>query len=258
MKNYLIIVEGSHDIALIEKLLCLNGINEKINNADDLPGVWKHTIPTRYPFNAERLERISPIPSFVKNPEISVAIKNANSDTEIMFVLKQTLQLMEVSEVDKLSGIMLVCDADNNTADVKRQRLLASRNEDMNFSLNEYTMELDVNVKKIPLYTFIFPDNENGGNLENLLLQTAEIAYPELLALAKEYVKSASVYRNDLKKEQKAKKAVVGCIANVMKPGKANQVSIADDDWVSFKTLHECNMLQKLNTELKKMISYNP
>lgn len=123
MKNYLIIVEGAHDIALIEKLLCLNGINEKINNADDLPGVWKHTIPTRYPFNAERLERISPIPSFVKNSEISVAIKNANSDTEIMFVLKQTLQLMEVSEVDQLSGIMLVCDADNNTADVKRQRL---------------------------------------------------------------------------------------------------------------------------------------
>ncbi len=31
-------------------------------------------------------------------------------------------------------------------------------------------MELDVKIKRIPLYTFVFPDNENEGNLENLLL----------------------------------------------------------------------------------------
>lgn len=32
MRNYLIIVEGAHDIALLEKLLRLNGVDEKINN----------------------------------------------------------------------------------------------------------------------------------------------------------------------------------------------------------------------------------
>ena len=46
MRNYLIIVEGAHDIALLEKLLQLNGVDEKIRNENSLPEVWKHTIPS--------------------------------------------------------------------------------------------------------------------------------------------------------------------------------------------------------------------
>lgn len=254
MRNYLIIVEGAHDIALLEKLLQLNGVDEKIRNENSLPEVWKHTIPTRYPFSADRLERITPIPSFVKNSEVSVAIKNASSDVEIMHVLQQTLHLMEFREVDMLSGIMLICDADNLETDKKIHKILAYREEKEDFLLDEKAMELNVLVKKIPLYTFVFPDNNSKGNLENLLLQTAEVEYPELLRLATEYVEKASEIYTELKKEQKSKKAKVGCIANVMKPGKANQVSISDDNWVSQRTLKECSMLQMLNKSLKEMI----
>ena len=255
MRNYLIIVEGAHDIALLEKLLRLNDVDKKIHNEKDLPEVWKHTIPARYPFNSDRLDRITPIPSFVKNAEISVAIKNANSDTEIMSVLRQTLHLMEIKELDQISGIMLICDADDLTADKKRHKLLASVEEKEDFILDEKTMELDVQIKKIPLYTFVFPDDSSKGNLENLLLQTAEVEYPELLRLATEYVEKASDICTDLRKEQKAKKATVGCIANAMKPGKANQVSIADDKWVSQKTITECSMLKMLDKAVKEMIS---
>ncbi len=72
--------------------------------------------------------------------------------------------------------------------------------------------------------------------------------------MASKYIEEASAYQKKLKKDQNAKKAKVGCIANVMKPGKANQVSIADDDWISEKTLKECSMLAKLNEVLKTMI----
>ena len=74
MRNYLIIVEGAHDIAVLEKILFLNGITDRINKEDDLPEVWKHVIPTRYPFIQNRLDRITPIPSFVRNDNTSVAI----------------------------------------------------------------------------------------------------------------------------------------------------------------------------------------
>lgn len=40
-----------------------------------------------------------------------------------------------------------------------------------------------------------------------------------------------------------------------MKPGKANQVSILDDEWISEKTLQVCKMLQSLDSALKEMIS---
>lgn len=81
----------------------------------------------------------------------------------------------------------------------------------------------------------------------------ASISYPELLELAEEYINDASKLQSTLKREQDRNKAKVGCIANVMKPGKANQVSIADNDWVSEKTLKSSQMLGRLNEEIKKM-----
>ena len=39
MKNYLIIVEGAHDIAVVEKLLKLNGINKRITSVEKVPKV---------------------------------------------------------------------------------------------------------------------------------------------------------------------------------------------------------------------------
>lgn len=256
MRNYLIMVEGAHDIAVLERLLRLNGIKQKVRNEKELPAVWIHTIPSVYPFTEGKLERITPVPSFVKNEEISVAIKNANSDTEIIPILQQIMDTMLVSEKDQLDGIMLVCDADQKKAAEKWQKLLDFYQEKSDFKIiqEKGCISLDVEIKKIPLYTFVFPDNDSEGNLENLLLETAEISYPDLLALAKEFVVKATEFQKKLRKESSAKKAIIGCIANVMKPGKANQVSIADDDWICEKTLETCRMLGRLNSELQKMI----
>lgn len=254
MKHYLIIVEGAHDIAVIEKLLRVNGVNQRINSESDLPDIWKRTIPSSYPFHEDRLERISPIPSFVKNDQISVAIKNAGSDSEIMPTLLKTLKLMDIREAVMLNGIMLICDADTQMAEDKRKRMLETEWNETNYSLDLDRMELMVYGKIIPVCTFIFPDNENPGNLENLLLNTASIVYPELLELAGEYINEASKIQTTLEREQDKNKAKVGCIANVMKPGKANQVSIADNDWISERTLQSSDMLRELNEEIKRMI----
>ena len=257
MKNYLIIVEGAHDIAVVEKLLKLNGINKRITSVEKLPKVWKRTIPSIFPFTDGKLDRITPIPSFVMNDDVSVAIKNAGSDTEIMPVLQQMLDTMSYEEKDHLDAIMLLCDADEDTADKKRRKMLASYIEKDDFIIEEYNKDilLDLDVKKVPTYIYIFPNNEKEGNLENLLLEAAEEVYPELLALASDYVKQASEFQVILKKPQFEKKAKIGCIVNTMKPGKANQVSILDDEWISEKTLQVCKMLQSLDSALKEMIS---
>lgn len=256
MRNYLIMVEGAHDIAVIERLLRLNSGCQSVKSAAELPEVWIHTIPSVYPFAEGKLERITPTPSFVKNVELSVAIKNANSDTEIMPVLGQIMDAMLVSEKDQLDAVMLVCDADQKKAAEKRKKLLEDYREKPDFKIirEEEDVYLDVGIRKLPLHTFIFPDNESSGNLENLLLEAAAVSYPELLELARDYVSQAARFQKNLKKESGAKKAVVGCIANVMKPGKSNQASIADDAWICEETLKVCRMLDKLNSALQKMI----
>lgn len=256
MRNYLIIVEGAHDIAVVEKLLKMNGVNKRISSEEELPAVWKRTIPSVFPFAEGKLDRITPIPSFIMNEKLSVAIKNAGGDKDIMKVLQQTLDTMLYEEKDQLDAIMLLCDADKKNADEKRAEMLKHYTVKNDFILKEENNQifLDLDVKDVPIYTYIFPNNEEKGNLENLLLETAKAAYPELLALAEEYVKQASEYQKLLKKAQYEKKAKVGCIANAMKPGKANQVSISDDDWISEKTLQTCVMLQKLNEAIKGMI----
>lgn len=254
MRNYLVIVEGAHDIAVIERVLFLNGITNRINKKEDLPDVWKHVIPIRYPFNQNRLDRITPIPSFVKNDEISVAIKNANSDSEIINTLQQMLHYMEISDIAELEGIMLIYDADLKDASAKKECILDLWEDTEDIKLNKADMKLETRAKTIPLYTFAFPDDCNPGNLENLLLETAKISYPKLLEWALEYIDKASDISTNLKREQDAKKAIIGCIANTMKPGKANQVSIADNDWITEETLKKCAMLKILDVAIKKLI----
>lgn len=257
MRNYLIVVEGAHDIAVVEKILRLNGIDSRVRNEDELPEVWKHTIPRSFPFHDGHLDRITPIPSFLKNSEVSVAIKNANSDKEIVPVLQQIMDTMLIGEKAQVTGIMLLCDADRKKAGDKLHEILQlyTEKEDFKISINDTGIVLDVQVKKIPVSAFVFPDNEGEGNLENLLLEAAGAVYPELLELAEGYIAQASEIQAKLKKEQYAKKAKVGCIANTMKPGKANQVSIADDEWISQKTLAVCRMLMMLNQALTEFIN---
>lgn len=256
MRHYLIIVEGAHDIALIEKILRLNGVREKINSKDKLPDIWKKIIPGEYPFDGDKLDRITPIPSFLKNEELSVAIKNAGSDSEILKVLYQTIKLMDIKDALQLRGIFLLCDADAKTAEEKREGLLSEEIESQECQIEkDFTQVILYKRHKVPLFTFIFPDNDRKGNLENLLLDTASIVYPDLLELAEDYVqKAAELPTCNLKRDQDKNKAKVGCITNAMKPGKANQVSIADNDWVSEVTLEKCEALGKLSVKLTEMI----
>ena len=256
MKNYLIMVEGAHDIAVLEKVLAFHGVKKKVKNIIELPNVWKHTIPAKFPFKEGCLDRITPIPSFLYNENMTIAIKNANSDKDIMPVLQQIIDTMLLEEKDQIDKIMLICDADNKTAVQKKETLLSGYEEKNDFKIirESEKIYLDIGIKKIQVSLFAFPDDEKTGNLENLLLEAAQVAYPELLELAEKFVEEASEIQNKLKKDQNAKKAKVGCITNAMKPGKANQVSIADDDWVSEVTLRECEMLKRLDEAVGKFI----
>jgi len=90
---------------------------------------------------------------------------------------------------------------------------------------------------------FVLPDNSNDGTLENLLLHSAEKIYPNLLAMAKDYVNTAKntdlseAELEGINKPAGENKAIVGAMANILRPGKAVQVSIQDNDWLRGEAL---------------------
>jgi len=92
---------------------------------------------------------------------------------------------------------------------------------------------------------FVLPDNASAGTLEDLLIDCAEKQYPQLLASARTHVDSVKAKtppyaREDLVdflKPAGRRKAIVGAIGSVLRPGKAIQMSIQDNRWIDGEAL---------------------
>ncbi|MGR6008841.1 DUF3226 domain-containing protein [Bacillus cereus] len=84
---------------------------------------------------------------------------------------------------------------------------------------------------------YVFPNNEETGTLEKVLLEGANQSYPELVKEATSYIDNIDDKYKKKWKPSDSQKVLVGCIANILKPGKANQVSIQDNDWICGKSL---------------------
>ncbi len=85
----------------------------------------------------------------------------------------------------------------------------------------------------------MLPDNAAAGTLEDLLIECAEKQYPQLLVSARTHVGSVTEgppYEKsdleDLLSPAGRRKAIVGSIGSVLRPGKAIQTSIQDNRWV--------------------------
>ena len=89
------------------------------------------------------------------------------------------------------------------------------------------------------------PDNQNEGTLEDLLLDAAADAYPQLHQAAKKYIagcrRLSDLQPDDLEEFNKPdglKKATVATMASILKPGKSIQVSIQDNRWLESASLN--------------------
>jgi hypothetical protein len=72
--------------------------------------------------------------------------------------------------------------------------------------------------------------------LEDILLECADTVYPELKTKSRHYLSGISDSWKASWRRSDANKVHVGCISNVLKPGKTNQASISDNDWISSAT----------------------
>ena len=249
MRHYLFVVEGAHDVAAISCILKLLGIDSEIRSKDNLSEAWEKLIPDKYPFNGDVLDRITPLPSFFQNDEVSIAIKVAGSDSKLFSTLDEIITTLNIAQIANLNGVLLFCDADDKDYSSRLNYIIkqSKDNDILSFDLDVFLKDkvIKTRIKDIKTDLYIFPDNKTKGTLEHLLLQGANIVYKDLYEAATTYVSAVDSSYKRKWSVSSENKVLVGCIANVLKPGKANQVSISDNEWIGKMTVDKCDDIKK-------------
>jgi len=232
-----IVVEGPHDVELVARLLKPLGL-KRVQKQPDVDPYWKRLIPRSFPPppDLDLLRRVS-VPVFFQNTAVSLAIQAATGETRIAQTIEESL-----SGLDSSPGALGVfLDADQNATPRERFAELKARlasSKDAPVVLAGEPGEIAPGPPRTG--AFVLPDNEQQGTLEDLLLECAATSYPSLLSAARTLVagvnpKDAAFDRQDMAdftKPAGRNKATVACIAGVLRPGKAVQVSIQDNRWL--------------------------
>jgi len=231
---------------------------KRVQHQKELEPFLSPLIPREYPPKGDLQKRMS-TPLFLQNNTHAIAIHNAGGDSQLVNVIMDNMD-GEVLEFKKMIGIGIFLDSDS-------QKSPQNRYDEIKTSLAEKSSQLFIlpdeagTIKKgLPnLGAFVLPDNQTAGTLEDLLLESAEQVYPELLKIARNYVSAAKENAN-LKSSELSElrnagtnKAIIGAMANIFKPGKSIQVSIQDNDWLKGKALAEVKRIQAVQIFLKTL-----
>ncbi|WP_199317555.1 DUF3226 domain-containing protein [Richelia sinica] len=228
--------EGPQDIEFLIRLLKLHGLR-KVTKLSVLDSFWQPLVPKTFPVDDDLMKRV-PVPTFLENNELSIALHSATGITRLAKTVEESLALIPLSDI---FGIGFVLDADSNEEPFDRFEALIKEIRPIGLPLPSKAGE--VTNTSLRCGIFIMPNNVVAGTLEDILLECAQLNYPNLLELAKNYVSSIDknqLTNNDLRELKKPageNKAIISSISSILRPGRALQVSIDDNRWLEEKTL---------------------
>jgi hypothetical protein len=236
IKYCYIVVEGPQDIEFLIRLLKPYGLR-RVNRFSLLDSFWKPLVPPTFPVDDDLAKRV-PVPVFLQNSQISVALHSAIGITRISETIEENLSIISAS---KIFGIGIFLDADDSELPQKRFENLIFKLSPIGLSLPS---RLGETMNGSPRFgIFIAPNNSDSGTLEDILLECAKLNYPNLLSLSENYIDSIDtnqLTKDDLKELNKPtgrKKAVISNVSSVLKPGRTLQVSIQDNRWIDEQTM---------------------
>ncbi|MBQ6632451.1 MAG: hypothetical protein IJH55_10230, partial [Romboutsia sp.] len=237
--------------------LFINGFKE-VNNISNLPEIWKMRVPRAYPFVDNRLDRFIPIPSYFIKDNLCVVMISANGVEKIIKSIDLYLSNMNKGELKQIDGVCAIFDADQKLAKDSFNERFTKNHKDMIVNKKDFLCgECNIRGEVIKLYYYFFPDNYSQGTLENLLLDGAKVVYSDLLDSVNQYLNSIDEkYKENwgISSENKVK---VGCIANVFRPGSANQISIRFDDWISQESIINSPVVKKFYEFIVNILKLN-
>lgn len=258
MDNYIFIVEGAHDVALLGSVLKLLKF-KNIKNINQLGEVFKNLIPTSFPFDEESLNIFNIVPSFYKKDNKFVCIINANGETNLIPKLDSSLDKIGLNNCKYLTKVIIFCDADTEYRETKIQGLINnSFSEDDEFRFKKECLKEDrilledFNIE-IPFSFYVFPDNENTGRIEEILIEVIEREDKELLEKTDEFLDSIPDKYKDKWRDENSQldKTRISCVGNVKKPAASMGAIIEKSKWIKKDTVENCKYLNGIYMYLK-------
>lgn len=262
-----IVTEGVHDVAFLGKLLTVCHGASRVRRLDKLSELCKDWIgsftwPLRGPKYVE-IDRLSvPAPVFYGLPTGGlVALRNAQGISNICNTLERDLEFFDRRQGGP-EAIALVLDSDDEPAEQRFQDLTAKLVR-VNLTASPVLGQVTAGPPRVGV--FALPEPGAPGTLEDVLLALGDVAYPELTAAARAYSDQWRTTANgdptrpdwkEIRKPAGAKKATIGAMTAVLKPGKSTQVSLEDNHWVCHET-RLVPILQPCMTFLHALLASN-
>jgi hypothetical protein len=243
-----IVTEGVHDVAFLGRLLSVaHGASRirKLEELDDTHRAWLTSAFNwpRFTGKHHDIERLAvPAPVFYRlaSREV-VALRNAQGITEIGRTLEVDLEVFTRGN-DGPEAIGVVLDSDDEASDLRFTKVKAILGG-LNLPVPPLLAQVSVGPPRVGV--FALPEPGTSGTLEDILLALGDAAYPELAAAARSYAEQwrkrvdaepTATDWKELRKPAGTKKATIGAMTAVLKPGKSTQVSLEDNRWVSERT----------------------
>jgi hypothetical protein len=210
---------------------------------------WHKFIP-KYPKQGSLYKRLN-MPSILFTESLSVAIyegEGSNIVTNLDDILSANYEYHT-----NLAAFGIVADCDKLTPDrIAEPYAKKFRSYFPNFP--QCPGVVDTNSPRTGIY--VLPDNASPGVLDTLLCECGQIAYPAYMEKASSYLNEFS--ESDIKslkwKNFDREKALVATVVSVLKPGKTNTTSIADNNWVSEQTKQHVPALENFIKFLSQLL----
>jgi len=231
------VVEGPQDIEFLIRVLKYYYNLRRVKFLSELDLFWQPLVPKTFPIDDDLMKRV-PVPIFLQNADLSIALHSANGIDRLANTIEESLALIPASQI---FGIGIFLDADDIETPQERFNKLIYKLSSQGLSPPSILGEVMKGSPQCGI--FIAPNNKDSGTLENILLECAEVNYPDLLTLSNRYLSEIDATKltgkdlKELKKPAGKKKAIISMISSILKPGKALQVSIQDNRWIDEKTI---------------------
>lgn len=229
-KYCLLATEGPHDQAAITRLLQLSGLKKFSGIRRELDPFWEGFIPT-YPKGGNLYTRMD-MPSILTSQTHSIAIYWGEGSKLIKNLIAIVTNHKRYAQEIHAFGLFI-------DADEKQPNIVAKESAkalgDFFPGLSEKPGDITTASPRTGIY--VLPDNKRSGVLDSILVDCASVAYPD-------HKNGAVRFLNDLDNSHTKhlnagarNKAIVACIASIIQPGQSNTSSIAQDKWISERTV---------------------